>query len=61
MTDESRIEIEEEYEPDDIDPDDPIGSLPEAKELPVEADPADWVDQQTVVQEDLEEDRLLED
>lgn len=60
MTDESRIEIEEEYEPDDIDPDNPIASLPDAKELPVEADPADWIDQQTVVQ-DEEEDRLLED
>ena len=59
MTDESRIE--EEYEPDDIDPDNPLASLPHAKGLPVEADPADWADQQSVVQEDLEEDRLLGD
>ncbi len=61
MTDESRIEIEEEYEPDDIDPDNPIASLHDAKKLPVEADPADWVDQQTVVREDVEEDRLQGD
>ncbi|HEX2783904.1 MAG TPA: hypothetical protein VHN36_09985 [Ilumatobacteraceae bacterium] len=59
MTDESRIE--EEYEPDDIDPDNPIASLADAKELPVEADPADWIDQQTVIPEDLEEDRPLGD
>jgi hypothetical protein len=53
MSDESRID--EEYEPADIDPDNPIASLPNGKEPPVETDPADWVDQHLDVPEDDEE------
>ena len=59
MTDESRIE--EEYEPADIDPENPIASLPE-DQPPVEADPADWADQHRVVPGDVADDeRLLDD
>jgi hypothetical protein len=54
MTDESPLE--DEYEPSDIDPDNPIASLPDKHELPVEADPADWADQQRVVPGDVDED-----
>ena len=43
MSDESRID--EEYEPVDIDPDNPIASAPEVIEPPVDADPLDWMDQ----------------
>ena len=53
MTNESRIE--EEYEPADIDPDNPIISLPDSGEPPVDADPADWADQHRVVPVDMEE------
>jgi hypothetical protein len=54
MTDESRID--EEYEPTDIDPDDPISTLPGVgAEPPVEADRADWVDQHRDVPEDLDD------
>ena len=54
MTDESRID--EEYEPDDIDPDDPISTLPGVGvQPPVETDRADWVDQHRDVAEDDEE------
>ncbi len=54
MSDESRID--EEYEPADIDPDDPISTLPVLDvEPPVEADPADWVDQHLDVPEDEDE------
>ena len=53
MTDESRID--EEYEPADIDPDDPISTRAgAAAEPPVEADRADWVDQHLDVPEDDE-------
>lgn len=56
MTDESRID--EEYEPADIDPDDPISTLPDgAAKPPVEADPADWVDQHRVVPNDPDDER----
>jgi hypothetical protein len=53
MTDESRIE--EEYEPADIDPDNPIVFLPDNGQPPVEADPADWADQHRVVPVDVED------
>jgi len=54
MTDESRID--EEYEPADVDPDHPIDALPEKEEEPpVEADPADWLDQQREVPVEDEE------
>jgi hypothetical protein len=60
MTDESSIE--EEYEPADIDPDNPIASLPEHQPPPVEADPADWADQHRVVPGDVTDDeRVLDD
>jgi hypothetical protein len=56
MTDDSRIE--EEYEPADIDPDNPIAALPDDVRLPVEADQADWADQHRPIAEgDAEEDR----
>ena len=49
--------IEEEYEPDDIDPDDPISTLPGTDvEPPVEADPADWLDQHRDVSDDPDDD-----
>jgi hypothetical protein len=44
MTDESRID--EEYEPVDIDPDDPIETVPREVHPPVDVDPADWLDQE---------------
>jgi hypothetical protein len=60
MTDESSID--EEYEPADIDPDNPIASLPEVQQPPVEADPADWADQHRAVPGDVADDeRLLDD
>ena len=59
MTDESSIE--EEYEPADIDPDNPIASLPEDQQPPVEADPADWADQHRVVPGVTDDERLLDD
>jgi hypothetical protein len=43
MSDESPID--EEYEPADIDPDAPIAASPARAEPPVDADPADWMDQ----------------
>lgn len=55
MNDESPID--EEYEPVDIDPDAPIAALPgAATEPPVEADPADWLDQNRAVSEDPDDD-----
>jgi len=53
MTDESRID--EEYEPEDVDPDHPIDVLPEEVESPVEANPADWLDQHREVPVEDEE------
>jgi hypothetical protein len=55
MSDESPIE--EEYVPADVDPDNLIASLPDGVVLPVEADPADWVDQHRIVPDDLDEER----
>lgn len=53
MSDESRID--EEYEPADIDPDAPLASSPDAVEPPVDADPADWIDQHREVPVDDED------
>lgn len=59
MTDEPRDE--EEYEPADIDPDNPIASVPDGGP-PVEADPADWADQHRVVPADpADDERGLDD
>jgi len=44
MTDESRPD--EEYEPADVDPDDPIETMSREPRRPTEADPADWLDQE---------------
>jgi hypothetical protein len=54
MSDESPIE--EEYVPADVDPDNLIASLPDGDVLPVETDPADWVDQHRIVPDDLDDD-----
>lgn len=60
MTDEPRDE--EEYEPADIDPDNPIASAPDDGEPPVEANPADWADQHRVVPgESGDDERVLGD
>ena len=59
MTEQPRID--EEYEPADIDPDNPIETSATDREPPVEADPADWADQQIVVAGDPEEDEPLAD
>ncbi len=49
--------IDDEYEPADIDPDAPISALPGGEtDPPVEADPADWMDQQTVVSDEADDD-----
>ena len=59
MSDESRID--EEYEPVDIDPDDPIAASPEPQEPPVDADPADWLDQQRDVPVDDDDEHDVAD
>jgi hypothetical protein len=53
MTDESRID--EEYEPEGIDPDDPIETVPRKPHPPDDVNPADWLDQER--EEPLEDER----
>jgi hypothetical protein len=57
MTNESRID--EEYEPADTDPDDPIETVPREPHPPLDADKADWLDQERDVP--LEDDRVGDD
>ena len=46
-----------EYEPEDLDPDAPISALPEGDgDPPVETDPADWMDQHRVVSDEADDD-----
>jgi hypothetical protein len=55
MNDESPIE--EEYEPADIDPDDTVATVPVGNiGPPVEADPADWLDQHREIGDGLDDD-----
>ncbi len=50
--------IDDEYEPADIDPDAPISTASDGiPDPPVEADPADWMDQHRVVSEDDDDER----
>ena len=50
--------IADEYEPADIDPDAPLSSpSDDSRESPIEADPADWVDQHRAVSEDDDDDQ----
>ena len=55
MNDESPVD--DDYEPDDIDPDAPISALPDLGiDPPVEADPADWMDQHRAISDDDDDD-----
>ena len=52
----SETPVDDEYEPADIDPDAPLASSSTTDDQPpVEADPADWLDQQRPISDDADD------